>query len=323
MPLIGRNELGGEPAADGAPRSYGFFAPLVFHADGGRARLGLGRHQPGQQLRDHRTNQPERATATAGDCWPVAPSNAAAAIGDPLTISSDGARPFGWHSAPFGDLGEPVRRFDLVRDGVVADLALDLCEAALRGQSPNGGVRDLVVSPGAAPATELMVAGARPLVIASQVRWLEWDPRSGTLALELGAGHLLRGTTRTAVAGGALTGDAIALLHSARRSRELASHAWHHGPILYRFDDVRELSGTGSASSTVRSGCDFGVPCSFAGRRQCDRGRLLRGAPRISSLRVHGTGPSRLMSDCHGPPRHRDGARRIGSGLRGRRTPSA
>lgn len=200
------------PAALAMPR-YGCFAPLVAQASGERIRLGLSRYRPGQKV--------------------------FAAGGDDFTLVSDGTIPYGIESAPFGALGEPVRRFVLVSDGVAADRALDLREAALAGVPPNGGVRNLVLSPGREPAAELSAPGERPLLAVRQLAWLDADPQTGDLTAEVALAELRRtGAAPVVVSGGLFSGNAWELLGRARRSRETGEAGWYRGPEALRIDRV-------------------------------------------------------------------------------------
>jgi predicted Zn-dependent protease len=195
---------------------YGWFAPLVAQASADRARRGLTLYRPGQSIYGQR---PLR--------------------GEPLTVHSDGTLPFGLGSRPFGELGEPVRRFTLVDGGVAAEVALEQREAALRGVPANGGVRNLVVAGGAAPLETLRRPGPRPLVEVFDLAWLETDLQSGALVAELGLGTLhAPGAAPAPVTGGALRGDLFDLLAKARFSAETRFAGWYLGPTAIRLDDV-------------------------------------------------------------------------------------
>jgi predicted Zn-dependent protease len=176
-------------------------------------RLGLSRYRPGQRLFG-----PER--------------------GGGFTLSSDGTVPFGERSAPFGELGEPVRRFDLVEDGVAAELALDAREAGLAGAPPNGGVRNLALGRGASRAAQLLEPGARPLIEVASLAWLEVDPRSGELAGAIESGTRHDRGAATPVTGGVLAGNLFELLGRARLASETMNERWYRGPALVRIDDV-------------------------------------------------------------------------------------
>ncbi len=192
---------------------FGCFAPLVEQASGERIRLGLSRYRPGQKVFAHG--------------------------GDDFTLVSDGAIPFGLLSAPFGSLGEPVRRFVLVEDGVAVDAALDLREGALAGVPPNGGVRNLVLSPGGETAAALSAPGERPLLTIRELAWLDADPLSGDLTAEIALAGLDRtGASPVVVTGGLFSGNAFDLLGRARRSRESGEAAWYRGPRAVRIDRV-------------------------------------------------------------------------------------
>ncbi len=200
-------------AAALAMPGFGCFAPLVAQASGERIRLGLSRYRPGQK---------------------VFPRG-----GDDFTLVSDGTIPFGLLSAPFGRLGEPVRRFVLVEDGVAVDAALDLREGALAGVPPNGGVRNLVLSAGGESAATLSAPGERPLLTIRELAWLDADPLSGDLTAEVALATLDRpGSSPAVVAGGLFSGNAFELLGRARRSRESGEAGWYRGPKALRIDRV-------------------------------------------------------------------------------------
>lgn len=137
-----------------------------------------------------------------------------------LTVHSDGTLPFGWHSAPLGPAGEPIRRFPLVVDGVAAELGLDRRAAALRGRLPNGGVRGLVIPPGTDDEATLRADA----VVLDALDWLEVEPTTGWF--------------RAGVGGATLRGDAIDLLGRARTSATVWSTPTYRGPALWHLGPV-------------------------------------------------------------------------------------
>ena len=202
-------------AGDGPDRAdhFGWFSPFVAQASGSAARQGLSRYQPGQSV--------------FGDIEPT---------GDPLTISSDGTLAFGIRSAPFGPHGEPIRRFDLVRDGLAAGLSLDLREAGMRKRTANGGVRNLVVGAGRDPASTLAESATLEV---TELRWLDADPSSGKLAAEIGLGFSRTDSERKPITGGILTGDAFDLFARARLSSDTMFRGWYKGPRGILFPGVQ------------------------------------------------------------------------------------
>jgi predicted Zn-dependent protease len=189
---------------------FSWFTPIVAQADGTAARQGLTRYQPGQSIFGDRE-----------------------LAGDPITIESDGSLAHAWNSQPFGDLGEPIRRFTLVRRGRAAGLALDLKEAALRKEPPNGGVRNLMVSPGRASFDALLTAATAPLEV-EELSWLEADPRTGRVVAEISLAHVRNGaggrSGRRPVTGGIIVGNVFDWLARARLSSETMLRAWFRGP---------------------------------------------------------------------------------------------
>ena len=189
---------------------FGWFEPIVAQADGETARLGLSRYLPGQPL------------------------FGGGAAGDPLTIRSDGTLPFAPLSQPFGDCGAPVRRFALIDRGVAAGLALDVREAALLGEQPNGGVRNLVVDPGSQRDEQLREAGGRPLLRVRRLASLDIEPRTGAFAAEIAAATIGRDPIR----GGVLRGNVFESSGTSRMSKEVADEGWYLGPAWLRLYDV-------------------------------------------------------------------------------------
>lgn len=156
------------------------------------------------------------------------------ADGATLSLESDGARPFGWRSAPLGEHGEPVRRFALVAGGIATGLGLDAREAALRGAQPNGGVRGLVVPPGELAADALITAGT---LVIDALAWLEIERTTGWFRAAIAAGEVA-GPTPRRIRGGMLRGDAIGLLGRARRSVELVETPELRAPALWHLGEL-------------------------------------------------------------------------------------
>lgn len=160
------------------------------------------------------------------ETMPIVPG--ANTVAEPLAISSDGARDFGILSAPVGDRGDAVRRFDLVELGIAAGLGLSPREAALRGRDPNGGVRNLVVAPGSWSGA-IAPAGVR-VVDVRRLRSISLDPYTGDASLELSLSVEHQGGAATPVVGGAIRIDVIATLARARRSARTIVRGPYEGP---------------------------------------------------------------------------------------------
>jgi predicted Zn-dependent protease len=194
---------------------YCWFYPVAAQASATLERQGLTRYRPGQSI------------------YPTPPR------GDKLTMTSNGTIPFALESRPFGELGEPVRTWQVVSDGVAAGLALDLREAALRKERANGGLSNLVIAPGSTGQAELVKPGSkRPLLRVSDLSWFHADPRTGWCSVELGLAYRTSASTETPTRGGALRANVFELLARARFSKETTSDRWYHGPRAIRIDDV-------------------------------------------------------------------------------------
>jgi len=157
---------------------------------------------------------------------------------DPLTIASDGALDYAVGSSPIGDDGDAVRRFTLIDRGIAVGLGLSPREAALRGEDPNGGVRNLVVSAGTwqdAPAT---LPGR--VVEVRRLRSLAIDPYTGDATLEIALGIDLTAGGK-AFTGGSIRLDLVASLARARRSGQVIRRGSYQGPTAVLIDGATLL----------------------------------------------------------------------------------
>ena len=146
-----------------------------------------------------------------------------------LRVISDGARNFGWHSAPVADDGAPVRRFVVIANGAVVNRGSTVTDAGRSNESglasANGGVRNLDVSdtgpPWQPPSNFLEVHRlASPRV----------DPSSGWLTALIASATWHRGDTKTPVTGGAIRVDLITALLAGRSHGAAIATASYQGP---------------------------------------------------------------------------------------------
>lgn len=158
-----------------------------------------------------------------------------------LTVSSDGALPYGLRSAPVGDEAEAVRRFRLFADGQLGEPGMGPREAARRGGAPNGGVRNLVIGPGAAgdgPEEGAAFDGAGMAILdVRRLRWLQLDAGSGRAEGELElAFDRQRGT---ALRGGRFAIDLARALVGGQRSTATLRRGSYQGPAWIRLGPVQ------------------------------------------------------------------------------------
>jgi predicted Zn-dependent protease len=159
-------------------------------------------------------------------------------VEDPLSFASDGTLPDGVRSAPLADHGEPVRRFPIVERGVLVGVGLDEREAALRDVPANGGVRNLVISPGASGADTLRAAGALELL---EIEDVDIEPLTGHGTIAIGLARLHAAGSSSIVSGAELQGDLVAAFARGRRSKETARVAAYAGPALVELIGLRAV----------------------------------------------------------------------------------
>jgi len=203
--------LTGTALADPADRGYGLWQPLVAQANATAARRGLSRYRIGQSI--------------YGESRPS---------GEAITVRSDGTLAYGLRSAPLGELGEPVRPFDLVRAGVAAGHPLGLIEAALAGEAANGGARNLIIESGPSPVGALSEPGSRRLIEIVELGFLDVDAGTGDFSAAVRLGYT--GPDRSPVTGALLRGNLFDALLRARFSRETTVRGWYYGPEAIRLD---------------------------------------------------------------------------------------
>jgi len=196
---------------DHAPLPHGLWTLFAYHADAVVERQGLTRVRLRAELAPGASQLPE-----------------------PLAILSHGALDFAMLSAPVTDEAVAVRSFPIVERGVAVGLGLSSREAALRRTDPNGGVRNLAVTPGTwSPAPS---PTTRTLEI-RRLHGLALDLRTGLASLDIAlALDHHPGRPPTAVTGGTVHLDLLAALARARRSPRLLRRGAYHGPDAVLID---------------------------------------------------------------------------------------
>ena len=194
----------------------GLWAVLAQQADPATLRHSLSRFRPGSEL-------------AAG----------AAQLAEPLSVVSDGALDHAIRSSPLSDDAVAVRRFPLVDRGMAIGVGLSSRDAALANTDPNGGVRNLVVSPGTWPAAP------SPTVRTLEVRRLHALTLSptgdATLDIALALDHAPDRAPRP-VTTGTIHLDALASLALARRSPQLLRRGAYLGPASILIEEALLLA---------------------------------------------------------------------------------
>jgi hypothetical protein len=163
----------------------------------------------------------------------------ASQLPEPLSITSNGALDFATLSVPITDDAVAIRSFSLVERGVAVGLSLSPREAALRATDPNGGVRNLDVTPGTwspAPSPTTRTIELRRL------HAVTLDAYTGDASLDIALALDHRpGRPATPFTGGTIRLDLLAGLARARRSPQLLRRGAYHGPAALLIDDVELL----------------------------------------------------------------------------------
>lgn len=159
---------------------------------------------------------------------PVAPG--ADTVSEPLWIESNGALDFGTRSAPIGEDGDAIRKFNIVERGIAKDLGMTPREAALRGREPNGGVRNLKVSTGTWDGS---LPSTRTIEV-RRLRGLTIDPYTGEASLELAIS--VDSERKQTFTGGTIRLDLIAALSRARRAATTIRRGAYFGPSRLLID---------------------------------------------------------------------------------------
>lgn len=164
----------------------------------------------------------------------------ASQLAEPLSITSNGGLDFAALSAPVTDDAVAIRTFPLIDRGIAVGLGLSPREAAMRNTDPNGGIRNLIVSPGTWLPTPSPTAR---IIELRRLRAITIDPTTGdaTLDIALALDHRPDRPTPTPFTGGTLHLDLITALARARRSPQLLRRGAYHGPAAILIDDAELL----------------------------------------------------------------------------------
>ncbi len=203
-----------EGYAPAEAEDWGMWTPLVLQCSAERARNGMAKYLRGQSILD------------------------SPAKGDLLTMRSDGTLAYALRTAPFGAMGQAVRRFPIVESSVAAGYALEYRDAALVGEPGGSSVANLVIETGGHAEEELLRPGSVPLLVVQSVAQVDTTDRGG-LCIRLGHGRwLTQGEEARPVVGGALTGNLYHWLQEVFFSRQQTRRGWCLGPKAIRFNGL-------------------------------------------------------------------------------------
>jgi hypothetical protein len=199
---------------DTSRNPYGVWAIFAHHADSAVERLGLTRYRWRSEIAPNASHIPE-----------------------PLSILSNGALDFAILSSPVSDDAAAIRRFPLIERGIAVGLGLSPREAALRRTDPNGGVRNLVVSPGTWP--QALPSTIRTIEV-RRLHALSIDLTAGDASFDIALGfeHRPGRAAPTPFTGGTIHLDLVTALSRARRSSQLLRRGAYHGPASLLIDDA-------------------------------------------------------------------------------------
>ena len=156
--------------------------------------------------------------------------------GDPLTVWSNRAMPFGTASDRFDAEGLPARRVELIRDNELVTFAAGQRYADYLKISPTGAFGNIELPPGKTPASILL---AEPYVEIVQFSWFNPDTITGDFATEIRFGYLVENGKRKPFKGGQLVGNYMDALADVRWSAETGFFGGYLGPHTARFNELK------------------------------------------------------------------------------------
>ncbi len=198
---------------------FGIWTALANQCSAELARTGLARYQVGQSL--HTANF----------------------AGEELNLASDGTLNFGLRTAPFGDFGQPVRRFPLITKMHASGQAMDYRDAAIAGGIANGGVRNLVIASGSKSQEELLTPTQRPMLVVHRIHEIHANSR-GPISIQIATGEWRERDTsgavhRTPIRSCVISGNLYSWIQNAFYSTESSNYHWYVGPKAIRFNNLR------------------------------------------------------------------------------------
>jgi predicted Zn-dependent protease len=205
--------------------------PVVFDADEIPALLGpIQNHASADAL------HPKSSRFTVGEKLPIERKG-----GEPFTLWSNAAAPFGLASYAFDAEGVPGQRVEIVKDDVFVRPWATRQFAQYVGTPATGAFGNWELPAGVTPEADL-VRGGRVLVVRA-FSWLTPDAARGGFGSEIRFGYLWENGVATPVKGGTVSGNLFDALGTAIWSRETVFRGNYLGPAAVRFEG---LTVTGS-----------------------------------------------------------------------------
>lgn len=152
--------------------------------------------------------------------------------GDRLTLWSNPSLPGGMRTRAFDDQGLPIRRVEVVRDGVFHARPVSKRYADYLGLPATGDFANVEVAPGRLTKGEIF--GDGPVLHLSRFSTFEPNGVTGAFSGEIRSGWLVDGGRSTPVKGGAVTGAMQDAFRRALFSRETVQREAYHGPAYIR-----------------------------------------------------------------------------------------
>lgn len=157
--------------------------------------------------------------------------------GDPVTLISNAALPYGLSSYAFDADGISGRRVEIVKDGVFVRPWATKQYADYLGVEPTGAWANMEL-PAGSRTFEQLTAGDGPVLHVRAFSWLTPDQARGDFGSEIRVGYLYQNGKRTPIKGGTVSGNLFKALGRARFSSERVLNGSYFGPSAVRFEEM-------------------------------------------------------------------------------------
>jgi predicted Zn-dependent protease len=161
-------------------------------------------------------------------------------VGEPITVATNPALPLGLLSAPVDEEGTPLRRVELIRNGVFINYLATARYAQYLSVPATGMVSNIEVTAGATREEHLRGNNYFEIVAFS---WFNPNALSGDFAAEIRLGYHWLNGKKTPFRGGTFTGNVFKNLLNVRLSKEITQSGGYYGPraILFKQAQITKL----------------------------------------------------------------------------------
>jgi len=162
--------------------------------------------------------------------------------GEPFSLATNAALPYGLQSYAFDGTGIGGRRVEIVKDGVFTNAWVGKQQADYLKVAATGAFSNWELPAGKTPLADL-TGGDGPVLYVRNFSWLTPDQARGNFGSEVRVGYLYEKGARKPIKGGTVSGNVFAALGTAKWSKETVFLGEYSGPAAVRLEGLTVAGG--------------------------------------------------------------------------------